>query len=204
MKTTKAVAKITICLLLVLATVLTAYANPAQPPKPQPEPQPQQPANPQPQPTNPNQNPPNPNAPNPNLPGIGDPIGLVVWTDITAYINGNQIPMSNIEGYAHVVVEDLQYYGFDVTWNAVDRTLKVERNKNKTMQPLAVEKIPLGKRPGDVKAYYVQSAIRVYLSGELVTSYSINGYMFIDFELLKKYGTVSWNNATRKLTCELN
>lgn len=140
----------------------------------------------------------------PKPPSVGDPIGNVVYTDITAYINGQPIPISNINGYAHIVVEDLQHYGFDVVWNGKDNTLKVERNKGKAMQPLPAEKIPAGKRPGDVRAKYVLSAIKVYLSGELVESYSINGYMFIDFELLKKYGTVTWDKAARKLSCRLD
>ena len=138
-----------------------------------------------------------------NPPAVGDPIGDVVYTDITAYINGQPIPISNIDGYAHIVAEDLQRYGFDVVWNGKERVLKVERNQTKATHPLPAEKIPAGKKPGDIRAKYVLSAIKVYLSGEPVDSYSINGYMFIDFESLKKYGTVKWDNSARRLDCEL-
>lgn len=150
------------------------------------------------------QKPAQPSAPPPSkAPAADNPIGDVVYTDIRAYIDGNSIPVSNINGYAHIVVEDLQRYGFDVVWNAKDNTLKVERNKTKTIQPLPAEKIPAGKKSGDVKAQCVSSAIKVYLSGELIDSYSIGGSMFMDFELLKKYGTVKWDASARTLNCEL-
>ena len=139
----------------------------------------------------------------PKAPAVGDPIGDVVYTDITAYIDGHPIPISNINGYAHIDVENLAKYGFDVAWDAKEKTLRVERNEKKAMQPLPAEMIPAGKKSGDVRAKYVMSATKVYLSGELVQSYSINGYMFIDFNLLKKYGTVTWDNASRRLSCQL-
>ena len=118
-------------------------------------------------------------------------------------INGNPIPVSNINGQAHIVVEDLQRYGFDVVWNAKENTLKAERNKIKEIQPLPAEKIPAGKKAGDVRAQYVSSAVKVYLSGELIDAYSINGSMFMDFELLSKYGTVTWDASARTLNCKL-
>ena len=68
---------------------------------------------------------------------------------------------------------------------------------------LPEENIPADKRLGDVKAQYILSSIDVYLSGEWVESDSIGGYMFIDFELLKKHGTVSWDTSNRILSCEL-
>jgi len=139
----------------------------------------------------------------PTAPKIGDPIGDVVYTDIRAYIDGHQIPVSNVGGYVRVVVEDLKHYGFDVVWSAKEGALKVERNKNKAIKSLPEENIPAGKKPGDVKAQYILSSIDVYLSGEWVESDSIGGYMFIDFELLKKYGSVSWDASNRILSCEL-
>jgi hypothetical protein len=139
----------------------------------------------------------------PKTPRIGEPIGDVVYTSITAYIDGQPIPISNINGYAQIIVEDLAGYGFDVAWNAAEKTLRVERNKGKATKPLPIESIPPGKKPGDLKAKYVVSAIKVYLSGELVESYSINGYMFIDFNLLGKYGKVTWDNSARRLSCQL-
>ncbi|MCL1793885.1 MAG: hypothetical protein FWG34_08445, partial [Oscillospiraceae bacterium] len=139
----------------------------------------------------------------PKTPRIGEQIGDVVYTSITAYIDGQPIPISNINGYAQIIVEDLAGYGFDMAWNAAEKTLRVERNRGKATKPLPIESIPPGKKPGDLKAKYVVSAIKVYLSGELVESYSINGYMFIDFNLLGKYGKVTWDNSARRLSCQL-
>ena len=76
-------------------------------------------------------------------PKVGDQIGDVLYSDITAYINGLAIPTSVIQGKTLVVVEDLANYGFDVTWNNNDRSLKVEFNKNdKKLTPIEVKKTP--------------------------------------------------------------
>ena len=130
---------------------------------------------------------------------IGTPLGDVLYSDITAYINGEAIPTSVINGKTLVVAEDLAKYGFDVVWNNSDRTLKIELNKNKKITPLSVEMLPQEKKSGDFKCKYVYTDIKTYLSGEEIESYAINGVTLIDFELLKKYGKIIWDNKTREL-----
>ena len=129
---------------------------------------------------------------------VGDPLGDVLYSDITAYINGNAIPTSVIKGKTLVVVEDLAKYGFDVKWNNSDRTLNVELNKNKKFAPLAVEKDTVHK-PGTFKCKYLYTDIRTYLSGQVVESYAINGVTLIDFELLAKYGKLTWDGKLREI-----
>lgn len=129
---------------------------------------------------------------------IGYPIGDVLYSDITAYINGYAIPTSSTHGKTMVVVEDLARYGFNVVWNDSDRALKVELSKNKESKPLNVVKNTVNK-PGTFKCNYLYTDIKTYLSGEVVESYSIDGVTLIDFELLAKYGKLSWNGQTREL-----
>ena len=132
---------------------------------------------------------------------VGDPLGDVLYSDITAYINGYAIPTSIIAGKTLVVVEDLSNYGFDVTWNGKDKTLKVEQNKNKKITPLKVTKNT--KPVGTVKAKYLYTDIKTYLSGNQVESYAINGVTLIDFELLAKYGAISWDGKKREISLAL-
>ena len=134
---------------------------------------------------------------------VGDPLGDVVYSDITAYINGYAIPTSVIQGVTLVVVEDLARYGFNVNWDGKARTLKVEVGKNKKFDPLPVVKNTTYK-PGTFKCKYMYTDIRTYISGQLVKSYAIQGVTLIDFELLAKYGKLSWDGKTREIKLTIN
>jgi len=132
-------------------------------------------------------------------PKAGDPLGDVLYSDITAYINGYAIPTSIADNKTLVVAEDLARYGFDVIWDGNARTLNIERNTNKAFNPLPAEILPANKASGDVRCKYVYTDIKTYLSGELAASYAINGLTLIDVELLAKYGKVSWDGRAREL-----
>ena len=129
---------------------------------------------------------------------VGEAIGDVLYSDITAYINGHAIPSSIINGRTLVVAEDLAKYGFDVVWNSKEKTLKVELNKNKAFKPIATEKDTKNK-PGTFKEKYVYTDIKTYLSGKVVDSFAINGVTLIDFDSLGKYGDFSWDGKTREI-----
>ena len=131
-------------------------------------------------------------------PQVGDPIGDVLYSDITAYINDSAIPTSAIGSNTYVAVEDLKNYGFKVKWDDKYKTLKVEFVKNKEFTPLEVIKDTVNK-PGSVKCKYVYTNIRTYLSDIWVESYSINGKVLIKFDLLKKYGKITWDGKAREL-----
>ena len=136
-------------------------------------------------------------------PTNGTPLGDVLYSDITAYINGSIIPTSVINGKTLVVVEDLANYGFDVSWGSVTRSLKVELNKNKKITPLSVIKDTKNK-PGKVKCKYLYTDIKTYLSGKIVESYAIDGVTLIDFELLEQYGKISWDGKNREIKLTIN
>ena len=143
-----------------------------------------------------------PLSPRPGNWKVGEKLGDVLYSDITAYINGQAIPTSIKNGATMVVVEDLAKYGFDVKWDGVAKTLKVELNKSKKFEPLPVEKNT--KPVGTYKCDYVYTDIRTYLSGMLVESYAIKGVTLIDFELLAKYGKLTWDGKTREIRLTIN
>lgn len=134
-------------------------------------------------------------------PKIGEPLGDVLYSDITAYIDGNAIPTSVIKGKTLVIVEDLKNYGFDVAWNSKDKSLKVELNKDKICKPLNVGKNT--KPVGTFKCKYLYTDIKTYLSGQLVESFAIDGVTLIDFELLAKYGKLTWNGSARTISLSI-
>jgi hypothetical protein len=132
----------------------------------------------------------------------GDYLGDVLYSDINAFINGYPIPTSITNGRTMVVVEDLANYGFDVVWDAAAWSLSVYPNADKTITPLPLE---INTFPvGTVKCPYVYTTVKTYLSGEEAESFAIDGRTLIDFELLAKYGQVSWDGAARELKLTLN
>ncbi|MCL2816405.1 MAG: leucine-rich repeat protein [Oscillospiraceae bacterium] len=129
---------------------------------------------------------------------IGDPLGDVLYSDITAYINGHAIPTSIIHGRTLVVVEDLAKYGFDVKWDNTAKILKVELKKGKAFDPLKVIKDTTNK-PGAFKEKYVYTNIKTYIGGEIVESFAIKGVTLLDFDALGKYGKFTWDGKTREI-----
>jgi len=128
---------------------------------------------------------------------VGDILGNVLNSDITAYINGYAVPSANIGGNTMVIAEDLENYKFDVDWNNSDRSLRVELNKNKPITPIKFEKNT--KPSGSIKCQYIYTDIVTYLSGEGVESFNISGWTYVNFELLAKYGTVIWDGKAREI-----
>jgi len=128
---------------------------------------------------------------------IGEAIGDVLYSDITAYINEQAIPTSVIKGRTLVVVEDLAKYGFDVVWSGAERTLKVEW-RDKKFNPIPTQKDTANK-PGTFKEKYVYTDIKTYISGELVESFAIKGVTLIDFDALGRFGKFAWDATTREI-----
>jgi len=129
---------------------------------------------------------------------VGEPLGDVLYSDITAYINGEAIPTSVIKGKTLVVVEDLARYGFDVKWDGASKTLKVELNKNKKFDPIPTAKDTVNK-PGTFKQKYVYTDIKTYISGKQVENFAIDGKTLIDFDLLGQFGEFAWDGQNREI-----
>jgi hypothetical protein len=127
----------------------------------------------------------------------GDVLGDVLYSDITAYINGHVVPTSITDGTTMVVAEDLRNYGFDVVWDGEARALRISPNSALPFSPMQVERsdMPVGA----FKMHFVYTDIKTYLSGEIVESIAVDGQTLIDFELLSRYGSLGWNGDTREL-----
>jgi len=124
-------------------------------------------------------------------------IGEVYTTDITAYINGYEIPAYNIGGSVAVAVADLRNYGFTVEYDNTLRQSSVVLNPDTAqISPLASEQqsdLPLGTKVMNVFA----SDIVVKLNGTSVDSFNIGGRMAVKFSDLKKFGTHVYDNDER-------
>jgi hypothetical protein len=126
--------------------------------------------------------------------------GNVLFTDIVATINGQPIPSYNVSGYTMIVAEDLNAYGFDVTWDGVARALRVGAfSASKPVVPKRVESVNR-LLVGAVKCAYWLTDIRTYVNGAEIYGYNIDGRTIIQFDHLKAYGTVKWDPVARVIS----
>lgn len=136
---------------------------------------------------------------------IGDVVTYTKHTDICAYINDYIIPSYNIEGYTGIVAENLRNYGFNVVWNEQERTLDISRNSEITtitqyLIPTQIAPSKLGK-----DAYAVlETDIKTYVNGEMVKSYNIGGQTIIIFDALSAFGSIEWDEYSRKIKLWVN
>lgn len=125
--------------------------------------------------------------------------GYTLYTDIIASINQYNITSYNIDGYTAVVAEDLRDYGFDVEWKPDERALYITRNNSNTIASTyiapIIPKSQVGKRACDV----LNTDIKTYINGDLVTSYNIDGRTIIYFADLDVFGEVVYSDETRTL-----
>ncbi len=137
----------------------------------------------------------------------------IIATDIKTIIDEKEVPTfyyNGKPGGTVIIAEDLQKYGFDKTWNQDTKTLILTRDISKEITFMDMEyynKLNLGQVLYDV----VESDIKVILktsadSEEIQATkfYNLNGYIAISTDELKHFGSISWDNTTRKLTVSLN
>ena len=117
-------------------------------------------------------------------------------TDIKAYIDSYFIPSVNYKDSQFVVAEDLSSYGYDVNWDASERTLKISKNSAKTKSAIALnnpsEQYEI--KSSDIKTYLYNSSTGNY---DLLTSYNIGGKTIVKFSQL---GETVWNSSARSST----
>ena len=127
---------------------------------------------------------------------VGDVKGSALHTDIVAYINHYAIPSYAVNGQSVIVAEDLRNFGFDVAWNQYDRSLVITRNRNTAVNSMSVKKDgATGSKFTDI----LETDIKVYAGGQLITSYAMNGYTMIPMEELTMFGQVNWVQGERAL-----
>jgi len=136
-----------------------------------------------------------------NAANPGEVVGYALSTDITATINGYEIPSYNVDGYIYIIVEDLNYYGFNVTYSDFTRTLGVTRDNSKAR--VSKEYIKPYVLPGNVgkpELELIYTDIVTYLDGVYTPSLNINGMTLIRFDSLSAYGTVIYDNDRREIS----
>mgnify|MGYP003299375997 CR=1 FL=1 len=131
----------------------------------------------------------------------GDIAGSYVHTDIEAYINGKLINSYNINGWTGIVAEDLASFGFDVRWDAAERTLSVEKYYESTPDVgVSVYNLPCIKMPvGSFAGYIYETDIKTYVAGDEVTAFNIGGRTIIFIDELIRFGNVTWYENERKV-----
>ncbi len=135
----------------------------------------------------------------------GDVINYALYTDIVAYINGFPIESFNVDGYTYVIAEDLEYYGFSVTWDGANRRLHIEKDPYDNWVEINYEPGYIPDYMIGVPAYDIlETDIETYFDGYLVESYNINGRTIIQFDVLGWYGDVEWDPYWREIWAYLD
>jgi hypothetical protein len=130
---------------------------------------------------------------------IGDRVGVVLATDIAAYVNGASIPSMNIGGYTAVTAEDLRNYGFDVEWSPTSRSLVIEP-RDQAVHPITApngaEGLPVGSEWKDV----LYTDILAFYGDKPIPSYNIDGQTTIVLNDLAPFGAVDWDGEKRTIS----
>lgn len=116
---------------------------------------------------------------------------LVLYTDITAAINGYEIPAYSIDGHLVVVVSDLENYGFRTKYDNTSRTTTITRSDKGT----EITPILSGTNYNHANVY--DTDIQLVVCGKTVSGYNIGGKMTIPFSALAPFGTYRYDNDTR-------
>ncbi len=133
------------------------------------------------------------------LPAHAAQLGNVTTTDIVTFINNRPIRSYNIESRTAIIAEDLAGYGFDVVWDADARTLSVSLNSAKPLNPQKRVMRPDSATNGVPAMPYLETDIKTYVNGALVTGYNIDGQTVIPARELAAFGTVDYDDSTRNV-----
>lgn len=126
----------------------------------------------------------------------------VIYSDITAYINGLPIPSYNFYGGTVVIVKDLEKYGFDLNYVEEERCLYIDYNENKEVTA-DYDPQKYNKKIGSVAFSVYPTDIYAKINGYSTygTSYVTNGQLIININWLDNCDCsyVTWYNEERKI-----
>lgn len=126
------------------------------------------------------------------------PIANAVTTDIVASIDGAPIPCCNLFGKICIFAEDLNDYGFSVSYEDNGNSLVIYRD-DETSKPMTATYVPPQNRPIGHLAYKVYpSNIVTTVDGNKMSSFRADGKTLIYLDALKPYGDVVWNGENRR------
>lgn len=123
--------------------------------------------------------------------------GYIAYTSTQGKINGEPVQLYTYNGEIYLLCSDLNNYGFDARYTAENALVKITRNSGKAVDPSAVISYPNGKI-----AYVAEpTQIKVLCGSNTSYSKSVNGdgRMFVAFDSLAAFGTVSRNGNTIEL-----
>lgn len=130
---------------------------------------------------------------------VGDRVGKVTYTDISAYINHYPIVSYTYDGGTVVYADDLVNYGFNVVYNDAARSLNITPDKSQT----TLRRWRVFKNADFVMQrwdYAVYSDINVYLNGVWIPSCATQFGVLVKLEDLasEAIGTsFTWDGSTR-------
>ena len=128
-----------------------------------------------------------------------DKYGSIYFTDMRVFINGYEMPTfvyNGTESHALIVTEDLNSYGFDVSYDDNTKTLTAKYNPNKSVTPIPLE---IYKGKNGQKAYSIVNApIKVIIDDgaqqhEIGDTYNINGYVCMSADEFSDIYKFEWN-----------
>ncbi len=126
----------------------------------------------------------------------------VIYSDITAYINGLPIPSYNLDDRTVVIAEDLEKYGFDLHYVDKERCLYIDYNPNKEVTATPEKE---NKNVGSVA--FIAQATDIYtrvneFNVTYDTSYSINGQILVSVDNLEHCHSsyITWNWEKRSIS----
>lgn len=129
---------------------------------------------------------------------IGTVIGSVLSTDIRAFVNGEAIHSMNIGGSTAIAVEDLRSYGFDVSWDPLERQVEIHPNPAKTVRSTYTPDSGGNQAVGNKIADVLATNIHTVSLGKEIPSFNINGTTAVLLQdLAPLLGSLEWNEKTR-------
>ena len=124
---------------------------------------------------------------------VGESTGRVYYSGIDTYINNYPIRAYHSEGRQLICAEDLRNYGFKVDWIPDEKALYISPDYSVT-EITRDSSIKHSVYLANKRAYdIVYSDISVYLNGQLIESYSIDGRMMIKLRDLERLGRVEYS-----------
>ena len=132
-------------------------------------------------------------------------VGFVTDTDITVFIDNSPIESYNCKGDTYLVAEELLNYGFDVVWNAEDRTLSIDRKPYS--YTAYIDDFVNVKKPAVQTYSYLfpiySTDIVTYVDGEKADSCNIGGRTVIRADWLQKFGECIYDNEKRRFDVKI-
>lgn len=123
---------------------------------------------------------------------------MALRTWIRAYIDYTPIESYLINDLSYIAVEDLVHYGFEVTYDEAAKSLNVSRIR--LAIPMYTKEMWESAASKQVPTEIFPSDISVYLDGDWVNSYLLDGKVHIMLDELVKYGGFEWDKYSNMVS----